>query len=80
MRRFFLLVVFVGACGETGPRPVRGGTAVIGGYVDIRTMNPFATITDLNVIINELLHPRLSDQDVNDVCEAVLDVVRSFAR
>jgi peptide/nickel transport system substrate-binding protein len=26
----------------------RGGTAVIGGYVDIRTMNPFATITDLN--------------------------------
>lgn len=30
-----------------GP-PEAGGTAVIGGYVDIRTMNPIATITDLN--------------------------------
>jgi peptide/nickel transport system substrate-binding protein len=27
---------------------LRGGTAVVAGYVDIRTMNPFATITDLN--------------------------------
>jgi peptide/nickel transport system substrate-binding protein len=26
----------------------RGGTAVVAGYVDIRTMNPFSTITDLN--------------------------------
>ncbi|HEX6133594.1 MAG TPA: ABC transporter substrate-binding protein [Longimicrobiales bacterium] len=33
-----------------GP-PRRGGTAVIGGYVDIRTMNPIATITDLNKAI-----------------------------
>src|SRR5688572_14884780 len=33
---------------DTTPRVERGGTAVVGGYVDIRTMNPFATITDLN--------------------------------
>jgi peptide/nickel transport system substrate-binding protein len=33
--------------GTDGP-PVFGGTAVVAGYVDIRTMNPFATITDLN--------------------------------
>jgi peptide/nickel transport system substrate-binding protein len=32
---------------DAGPA-VRGGTAVIGGYVDIRTMNPFVTVTDLN--------------------------------
>jgi peptide/nickel transport system substrate-binding protein len=31
--------------------PQPGGTAVIGGYVDIRTMNPIATITDLNKAI-----------------------------
>jgi peptide/nickel transport system substrate-binding protein len=31
--------------------PRTGGTAVIGGYVDIRTMNPIATITDLNKAI-----------------------------
>jgi peptide/nickel transport system substrate-binding protein len=33
--------------GDAGA-PVYGGTAVVAGYVDIRTMNPFATITDLN--------------------------------
>ncbi|MGH7463817.1 MAG: ABC transporter substrate-binding protein [Longimicrobiales bacterium] len=32
---------------DDGPAET-GGTAVIGGYVDIRTMNPIATITDLN--------------------------------
>jgi peptide/nickel transport system substrate-binding protein len=39
------------ACGEGADREIaarRGGTAVIAGYVDIRTMNPFATVTDLN--------------------------------
>jgi peptide/nickel transport system substrate-binding protein len=38
------------ACGERAAEEGvrRGGVAVIGGYVDIRTMNPFATITDLN--------------------------------
>ncbi|MBR9990519.1 MAG: hypothetical protein KFH98_12235 [Gemmatimonadetes bacterium] len=36
--------------GEDGPLQA-GGTAVIGGYVDIRTMNPIATITDLNKAI-----------------------------
>jgi peptide/nickel transport system substrate-binding protein len=38
------------ACAEPPFRAAvrRGGTAVISGYVDIRTMNPFATITDLN--------------------------------
>lgn len=35
---------------DDGP-VVTGGTAVIGGYVDIRTMNPIATITDLNKAI-----------------------------
>jgi ABC-type transport system substrate-binding protein len=28
--------------------PVYGGTAVVGGYVELRGMNPFATVTDLN--------------------------------
>jgi peptide/nickel transport system substrate-binding protein len=35
----------------TEGEPQSGGTAVIGGYVDIRTMNPLATITDLNKAI-----------------------------
>jgi peptide/nickel transport system substrate-binding protein len=39
------------ACGERAPNAARtgqyGGTAVVAGYVDIRTMNPFATVTDL---------------------------------
>ena len=39
-----------GASDNDGP-PQNGGTAVIGGYVDIRTMNPIATITDLNKAI-----------------------------
>ena len=43
----------VGAAGESLIDPIidythLDGTAVIGGYVDIRTMNPIATITDLN--------------------------------
>lgn len=53
-----LLVLLVPACtgrngaasGGDGP-PQDGGTAVIGGYVDIRTMNPIATVTDLNKAI-----------------------------
>jgi peptide/nickel transport system substrate-binding protein len=57
MRRALLplLAVVLTACVERDPassgdegRPHTGGTAVIGGYVDIRTMNPIATITDLN--------------------------------
>jgi peptide/nickel transport system substrate-binding protein len=40
----FLLAV---GCGGTD-RAVRDGTAVIGGYVDIRALNPLASITDLN--------------------------------
>lgn len=36
------------ACGSRADAPLPGGTAVIGGYVDIRGMNPLATITDLN--------------------------------
>jgi peptide/nickel transport system substrate-binding protein len=50
-----LLVGVLAGCVERGPpsagaegSPRTGGTAVIGGYVDIRTMNPIATITDLN--------------------------------
>lgn len=39
-----------GTFGDEGP-PRTGGTVVIGGYVDIRTMNPIATITDLNKAI-----------------------------
>lgn len=39
--------LLLAACGERTPRPEDGGTAVIGGYVDIRSMNPFATLTDL---------------------------------
>ena len=41
------LLGVVAGC-DAQPRVERGGTAVVGGYVDIRTMNPFATITDLN--------------------------------
>jgi len=42
-------IVLLAACSADRSRtPEAGGTAVIGGYVDIRTMNPFATITDLN--------------------------------
>jgi peptide/nickel transport system substrate-binding protein len=45
-----MLCAAMPACGasERGEQAVRGGTAVIAGYVDIRTMNPFATVTDLN--------------------------------
>lgn len=40
------------ACGaDREPAARRGGTAVVAGYVDIRTMNPFAAITDLNKAI-----------------------------
>ncbi|HSJ23671.1 MAG TPA: ABC transporter substrate-binding protein [Longimicrobiales bacterium] len=39
------------ACAEPQPEAVRGGTAVIGGYVDLRAMNPLASITDLNKAI-----------------------------
>lgn len=52
-----LIVVLATACDTSdrdrdGDRSARGGgTAVIGGYVDIRTMNPLATITDLNKAI-----------------------------
>jgi peptide/nickel transport system substrate-binding protein len=48
--RLIVLWLAVAACAEGQPdgRSRRGGSAVIGGYVDIRTMNPFATITDLN--------------------------------
>ena len=71
------LIVILGACGAADDRaeadaapPATGGTAVIGGYVDIRTMNPLATITDLNkaleryalyaplVMLDSTLNPR----------------------
>jgi peptide/nickel transport system substrate-binding protein len=48
------IVLLMGACVDrSDPEPadgpaVYGGTAVVAGYVDIRTMNPLATITDLN--------------------------------
>jgi peptide/nickel transport system substrate-binding protein len=51
-RSMLAAALFACACAErpgaTDARPVEGGTAVIGGYVDIRTMNPFAATTDLN--------------------------------
>jgi ABC-type transport system substrate-binding protein len=34
--------------GTAGVEPVRGGTAVIGMYVELRTMNPFGTLPDVN--------------------------------
>jgi peptide/nickel transport system substrate-binding protein len=40
-----LPILVLAAC--SSPAPELGRTAVIGGYVDIRSMNPFATITDL---------------------------------
>lgn len=48
-----LLMTTLAACsGDESERARRrGGTAVIGGYVDMRTMNPLATITDLNKAI-----------------------------
>ncbi|NJD10970.1 MAG: hypothetical protein FIB01_11235, partial [Gemmatimonadetes bacterium] len=33
---------------EAARAPVRGGTAVIGMYVELRTMNPFGTLPDVN--------------------------------
>jgi peptide/nickel transport system substrate-binding protein len=54
-RHFWLGAIVLGAAAcesraadSPARAAARGGTAVIGGYVDIRTMNPFATITDLN--------------------------------
>lgn len=35
------------ACGDGAERARRGGTAVIGGYVDLRTMNPLHTTPDI---------------------------------
>jgi peptide/nickel transport system substrate-binding protein len=53
-----MLSIAVAGCVDRTPspggdegEPQTGGTAVIGGYVDIRTMNPIATITDLNKAI-----------------------------
>jgi peptide/nickel transport system substrate-binding protein len=43
-----LLAVLPAGCSEPAPRAVRGGTAVVAGYVDLRAMNPLASITDLN--------------------------------
>jgi peptide/nickel transport system substrate-binding protein len=40
--------VVLAACAPEQPRQVRGGAAVIAGYVDLRAMNPLASITDLN--------------------------------
>jgi peptide/nickel transport system substrate-binding protein len=46
------MAILLGAgCAETAPRAVRGGTAVIGGYIDLRAMNPLSSITDLNKAI-----------------------------
>jgi peptide/nickel transport system substrate-binding protein len=49
-------VLLCAACSRGAPEqppaassgPAYGGTAVVAGYVDIRGMNPFATVTDLN--------------------------------
>lgn len=47
-----LALVFAVGCGNddpsTQPQVRRGGTAVIGGYVEIRGLSPFTSITDLN--------------------------------
>ena len=55
---FAVISVCLLACGCTeertavpGDTPAYGGTAVIGGYVDIRSLNPFAGITDLSKAI-----------------------------
>jgi peptide/nickel transport system substrate-binding protein len=42
-----LLMLVIALAGCADGRPGRGGTAVVGGYVDIRSMNPFTTTTDL---------------------------------
>jgi peptide/nickel transport system substrate-binding protein len=50
-----LALLLAPACADRTEPPLRadgvasyGGRAVIAGYVDLRTMNPFATVTDLN--------------------------------
>lgn len=35
-------------CGRQDAEQRRGGTAVIGGYVELRSLNPFSSLTDLN--------------------------------
>jgi peptide/nickel transport system substrate-binding protein len=45
-----VLLLLVAGCGERDERrsAVRGGTAVVAGYVELRAMNPLSSITDLN--------------------------------
>jgi peptide/nickel transport system substrate-binding protein len=35
-------------CSDRPPSAARGGTAVLGGYVEVRALNPLSSITDLN--------------------------------
>lgn len=44
------LALVCAGCGERSAEDaaISGGTAVVAGYVDIRGMNPFSTVTDLN--------------------------------
>jgi peptide/nickel transport system substrate-binding protein len=54
LRQLILLTTALTACsgdgrdGGTDRAQRRGGTAVVAGYVDMRTMNPIVTVTDLN--------------------------------
>jgi peptide/nickel transport system substrate-binding protein len=43
-----VLILLVAACGERGGGAVRGGTAVVAGYIELRALNPLSSITDMN--------------------------------
>ena len=47
-------VIGLAGCDE-GARPAGGGTVVVGGYVDIRTMNPFVSLGDVNQQLQRFL-------------------------
>lgn len=42
-----VVLLALAGCGDGAERARRGGTAVIGGYVDLRTMNPLHTTPDI---------------------------------